>query len=108
MPASSVSVSVVPAPAPVKPSPPRLAPPVPSFWVTGAEAGSGHSAYGVGLAVLQARKTTALLTIFDPAAVAWAAATVTWVASAMLVITVVALVILAIVPLAAVTGIVSV
>src|SRR3954447_18598000 len=78
--ASSVSVSVVPAAAPVKPRPPRLAPPAPSRCVTGAADGSGHSAYGVGLDALQARKTVAPLVT-----VATAPATVTCVASGMLV-----------------------
>ena len=67
-------------------------------------AGSGHSAYGVGLAVPQTRFTTAPLTTRWPAVVATADASVS-VLPAMFVIT---RVVLVIVPLALVCGTVSV
>src|SRR5215213_10182668 len=104
MPESSVSVSTPLPLGTLKPSAPRDAPPPPSFWTTGADVGSGHSAYGVGLVVLHARLTIAPLATFEPAAVATAAATVMCVASGMLVIVWLEF---ATVPVALVTGIVS-
>src|SRR5690242_10880935 len=82
--ASSVRVSTVPAAAPLRPRPPRAAPPGASFWTTGAIVGSGHSVYGVGLVVLQARLTVVPPATFEVAAIA--VAIVTCVASGMLVI----------------------
>src|SRR4051794_22772532 len=93
--ASSVSVSVVPAAAPVKPRPPRLDPPVASFCVTGAEAGSGHSVYGVGLlnggetptGLWQSMNSMVPSPTVWPAVVATALASVMCVASGMFVMT---------------------
>src|SRR3954447_9220861 len=83
--ASSVSVSGAPPPAPMVRLP-RVAPPDSRCSATGADAGSGHSLYGVGLLVLQARLTTVPPATFWPAAVATGLASTRCVASGMFVI----------------------
>src|SRR6201999_1697964 len=74
--ASSVSVSVPVENGPVKLRPPRELPPAVNFSTTFAALGSGHSAYGVGLALPHARLAIDPPATFEPAAVATALASV--------------------------------
>ena len=102
-PASSVSVSALPLPGP-KVSAPRAGAPAVSRSTASPVAGSGHSGYGVGLALPHTRLTVAPSTTRWPAVVATADARVS-VLPAMLVIT---RVVLVIVPSALVCGTVRV
>ncbi len=85
--------------------PPRAGAPGVKFSTAFAEAGSGHSGYGVGFALPQTRLTIAPLTTRWPAAVATGVASTTWVESGIDVIT---RVVFVIVPVEFVCGIVSV
>ena len=102
-PASSISVSGLPAPGP-KVRAPRPGAPGVSRSTASPVAGSGHSGYGVGLGLPHTRLTVAPSTTRWPAAVATADASVSVLPATF----VIRRVVLVIVPLAFVCGIVSV